>query len=284
MQESTVEVINPSSVRQRWYHRHETSFSDSCYQDLKNSINASMGNSVAITVRSVAGDASEHIKYELVCGARRLRACRELQLPVRAVIIENLSDENAALNMLRENTCRNELSPFEQGQAYRSVLSLFKNKGELAKALHAPASDITRAIQCASLPPRVLNAFGCPTRIPYSEVSHLHRFFQGKAEGDLSKGELAIRLDVATEDSGKASAKNISEYITMRCDELIPAEPKELKSEGGGIVGHLHLGARSKLIFVGALTAESIELVVEACKTIKLHPGPALKGKGCSPG
>ncbi len=85
-------LLAPQSVSAcRWSARHESSLSDPSFAALRRDIARMGGNSVPVLVRSL----QDVDGYELVYGERRLRACRELGLPLHA-IVSRMSDHAAA--------------------------------------------------------------------------------------------------------------------------------------------------------------------------------------------
>mgnify|MGYP000187395218 CR=1 FL=1 len=87
----------------RWANRHEASFSDEAFAELKAEIAAAGVNVQPVSVRPVLnGSTAGGPAYELVFGHRRHRACLELGLPLQAMVTE-MGDRELFEAMEREN-------------------------------------------------------------------------------------------------------------------------------------------------------------------------------------
>lgn len=72
-----------------------------------------------ITVRS-KGDKGEH--YEIICGERRFRACRMLNLTDIPAIVREATDEQAYDLSISENLQREDVPPMEAAEAYKRLI------------------------------------------------------------------------------------------------------------------------------------------------------------------
>lgn len=155
------EIVHPS----RWANRHELSFSTAEFAQLKEEIASAGKNVQPIKVRPLASQTGH---YEIVFGHRRHRACLELGLTVEA-IVEPVDDQTLFSEMDRENRLRSDLRPFEQGVMYKRALEegLFPSLRQLSKTLGVDVSAASKAIDIASLPGHVLQAFSSPLVIQY---------------------------------------------------------------------------------------------------------------------
>ena len=96
--------IDPALITASEYaNRHEDSFASAEFNDLKAEIAAAGGNVQPIKVRPVPG--SDPQRFEVIFGHRRHRACRELGIPVLAVV-ESITDAALFVEMDRENRKR----------------------------------------------------------------------------------------------------------------------------------------------------------------------------------
>ena len=155
--------IDPALIDLSAYaNRHESSYAGADWAEFKSALTATNGNTQPILVRR-----KEDGRFELVFGHRRTQGCRELGLQVLAVIADNMSDVDLFLAMEAENSCRKDLSPYEQGMHYKRALDagLFPSYRSLAAALNRDHSIITRYKALVELPPHVLAAFPDRTQI-----------------------------------------------------------------------------------------------------------------------
>ena len=73
-----------------------------------------------VTVTLPAGNmAPSH--YEVVCGERRYRACKKLNMFEMPVIVRDLSDDEAFDAMITENLQRKDIDPIEEAQAFTAL-------------------------------------------------------------------------------------------------------------------------------------------------------------------
>ena len=154
-------LLDPASVgTSKWSTRHEQAFNNKEFESLKQQISAAGGNLQPIKVRSVHPVNALPQSYEIVFGHRRHRACRELGLPVLAMVQE-LDDTQLFAEMDRENRDRADLTVYEQGEAYRRALDgkLYPSMGQMAESLGVAKGGVSNAVAIAKLHPQVLDAF-----------------------------------------------------------------------------------------------------------------------------
>lgn len=196
-----VRSLDPLTVRpSRWANRHEHSFADAAFAELKTDIASAGTNVQPICVRRLQGvlngsTPAEQGEYELVFGHRRHRACLELGLPVQAVVAE-LSDQQLFESMERENRARKNLSAWEQGMMYRRALEegLYPSQRRLAESLSVDVSLVSKSLSLARLPDTVVGAFGSPLEIQFRWAQPLAEALQKDPEGVLAR---AARLKAA---------------------------------------------------------------------------------------
>ncbi len=155
-------------------NRSEESYFDEPFQQLTRSIIAAGGNVQAIHVREVA-QPDGSIRHELVAGQRRVMACIDAGVKVRAVIEAGLGDGEALLKRLHENRARADLAPLEFGWQVKHFLD--SNAGytqrTLAKALGCSEAAVSRALDLARLPAAVVDTFPSVHDIRYEDVKPL---------------------------------------------------------------------------------------------------------------
>lgn len=188
-----VRMLDPQQVRpSRWANRHEHSFADSAFAELKADIAAAGTNVQPISVRVVppgvlnGSTPDTEPMYELVFGHRRHRACLELGLPVQAMVAE-LDDRALFEAMERENRARKNLSAWEQGTMYRRALDegLYPSQRRLADALGVDVSLVSKSLSLARLPDAVVGAFATPLDIQFRWAQPLAEALQKDPEGVL---------------------------------------------------------------------------------------------------
>lgn len=201
-------LIDPQRIRRsRWANRHEKSFADAEFLELKDELASAGGNVQPIKVRPVGRDEQGDL-YEVVFGHRRHQGCLELGIPVLA-LVENLSDQGLFVDMDRENRARKSLSPFEQGQMYQRALDegLFPSNRKLADAVGVDLSALGKALTLARLPPQVVAAFPSPLEIQFRWAKPLADRMDEDSRGLIQAAEAIAKLDT------KPSAKDVFERL-----------------------------------------------------------------------
>lgn len=201
--------LDPRSIApSRWANRHPDAFSGEAFDALKREILDAGGNVQPIKVRPISGRKADDdaVKYEVVFGHRRHRACLELGLPVLAVVAE-LDDSLLFVEMERENRGRESLSAWEQGRMYLRAIEekLFPSATKLGAAIGRSVSDIGKAMRIAKLPQEVTSAFPSPNSIQFRWATDLERALNEHQEAVLAaareigkQGGLVPAADVFT--------------------------------------------------------------------------------------
>ena len=165
---AVVVLLDPRAVRPgRFPNRDESSFDSEPFDELKHDIVNAGGNAVPVLARLLSTPEGG-FTHELTYGARRHRACLEASLPLRAIVDGDKSLAASFLETVRENQNRADLSPWEFGRQMKFALDegLFPSIRRIAAALGRNISDISRAIQLASLPSEIVapDPFRCPVK------------------------------------------------------------------------------------------------------------------------
>lgn len=173
------------------YNRDEASFDSADFKELLRSVIAHNGNLQPICVVERIDAAGQRF-YEVVFGERRVRACREAGVKVRAMVMQSRSAMDNALLRLGENRGRRELAPLEFGRQVKHVLddaSSGLNRTQLAKILGCHAGHVGRAYELASLPSAILEAFESPLELQYAHMLPLKRAYEAQPVAVLLEAE-----------------------------------------------------------------------------------------------
>lgn len=183
------------------YNRDEASFDTPDFKELVRSVIAHNGNLQPICVVERV-DADGQTFYEVVFGERRVRACREAGVKVRAMVMRSRSAMDNALLRLGENRGRRELAPLEFGRQVKQVLDdpgSGLNRAQLAKILGCHAGHVGRAYELASLPNTILEAFEAPLELQYAHMLPLKRAYEAAPEAVQKEAErIREELDTLT--------------------------------------------------------------------------------------
>lgn len=160
-------------------NREASSFDDESADHLQSSIEAGGGNTIPIGVRLVIEPEGSHRHY-LVYGERRVRACRNAGLRVRAIVLPTLSATEHGLQRIRENASRKRLAPIELGRQLAHLLASDARltQRQLAQHLGRGEDQISKALQLARLDPQILEAFARPQELQYEHRLPLQRAFK----------------------------------------------------------------------------------------------------------
>lgn len=190
-------------ARSEFANRHASAFEGKTFEDFKREIQEAGRNSQPIKVRAIAKP-GEGPKYELVFGHRRYEACRQIGIPVWAVV-ENLDDRALVEEMDRENRGRADPSPWEQGMTYLRALEkgVYPSNRQMAAALGVDISNLGKALTLARLPDAVVAAFPAPQSIQLAWATDLGKVLQEDAAG------LIARAQALAAEKGAHSAKSV---------------------------------------------------------------------------
>lgn len=239
--------LDPAMIRDsRWRNRDLRSFDTPEFRTLKDEIQRSGGNVQPIKVRRL----SEPEAYEIVYGRRRTRACLELGLPVAAVV-DDLSEQQAYMEMYRENVARENLTPWEQGVMYDDALTqgLFPSLRRLAEALGISSGNVAVARKLAHLPKEVIEAFPSPLELQFRWATPLEECLQKDPQ----------RVLRTADELAKASPRLSAKLVFERLTSLAPASQKSASTSH-----ELKLGRK----VVGSISFDSSGAV-----TMKMKPG-----------
>jgi ParB family chromosome partitioning protein len=225
---TVVEFLDPKRIRpSRFANRHELSFAGPEFESLKAEIQTAGRNVQAIKVRRLGQGTDGHYEYEIAFGHRRHRACLESGLPVAAVI-EELSDAQLFTEMERENRERQDLSPWEQGAMYKRAIDdgLFPSLRRLASSIGAQVGNVSTAIQLASLPSEVVDAFPSPLSLQFRWGAALRAAIDRNTEDVLAQARELAALDP------KLPAKEVLARLTGVGASILREVPVQFTAKG----------------------------------------------------
>ncbi|MBE7942165.1 MULTISPECIES: ParB/RepB/Spo0J family partition protein [Ramlibacter] len=254
-----VELLDPEEVGPSEYaNRDEASFATQEFEVLRAEISSAGRNVQPIKVRLLATPKGK-VRYEIVFGHRRHRACLLERVRVAAVV-DRLSDQELFVEMERENRARENLSPWEQGQMYSRALDkkLFPSLRRMAELTGGNAGNMSVAIQLATLPKEVVEAFPSPLDLQFRWAAPLTQALRDQPQALLAR---AKRL---AEQKPTLVAKDVFDLLLEREDTAPAAETLSL---GGKAIGRLTVDGRGGLslkIKGGALAPEQVQRVREA--------------------
>lgn len=256
-------LLDPTRVVQsRWANRHPSAYLHVSFHALTDSIALAGGNVQPILVRE-----APDLRFEIVCGHRRHRACLELGLPVLAAVCPStLSDMELYLSMERENNGRADLSAFEQGASYLNAINtgLFPSRRRLAEALGVSHTWVSKAISVAELPAAIVDCFNSPVDIQPRHAAEITQALEVDPDRVLAAAEM---LRVKTP---KLSAVKIVQHLLSRSS--LGSEEAEIKVDGS-MIGSFRMNRRGHALVkldMAAAKQLSLESISNALRRV-LH-------------
>lgn len=232
--------IGPSD----WANRSEGAYATADFAELKKEIAHAGGNVQPIKVRPKTMSDGGKIKWEIVFGHRRHRACLELGVPVLATIEAHMTDQQLYIEMERENRDRKDLSAWEQGTMYARALErgLFASNRQLAAALDLDLSLVGKAIALAKLPDEVVAAFASPLDLQFRWAAPFKEALQKDPDGLL---ERARRI---TQSPTRASAAQVfAALVATDTPSGGGAAQREWKSASGKVTATLSTDKKGRV-------------------------------------
>lgn len=141
--ECDIEKIKPNKYQPRVY------FDESDLQELSESIREN-----GIIQPLIVTVATDGVGYELIAGERRLRASKLAGLEKVPVVVMDVTDEDALLELaLIENIQRTDLNPIEEAEAYHKLIQKFGyTQEETAKRVGKKRSTVSNMLRLLNLP------------------------------------------------------------------------------------------------------------------------------------
>ena len=142
------------------------------------------------------------VRYELIMGERRFRACREAGLDAIPAIVRATDDEKLLLDALLENLHRAQLNPLEEAAAYDQLLQDFNcTHDQLADRIGRSRPQVSNTLRLLKLSPAVQRRV---------------------AAGVLSAGHARALLSVAdSEEQDRLAHRIVAEGLSVRAVEEI---------------------------------------------------------------
>ncbi len=128
--------------------------------------------------------------YQAAYGHRRIRACRELDMRVKA-LVDDLSDENLLIAQGKENSERRNLSFIERAFFAKAMLDYGFERQSAQAALGVHKSEMTRLLQASQrIPVRFVRAIGPAPKIGRPRWLALGDLFEREANIEIAIEEI----------------------------------------------------------------------------------------------
>ena len=172
------------------------------------------------------------IEFEIIFGNRRWRACKLINIPVKA-IIRNVSDQDAAIAQKEENENRKEISDFSKAIHYKNLLDkkIFSTMAELSQKMGVGKATLSDLMSYTRIDTRIISSIKCPHRVSKKAASKLAALSQNISDKSL-QALLKIIPDI---ESGIISARQIESAFLQQ--ELTLNESYSKQTDLTEIVG-----------------------------------------------
>jgi len=152
-------------------------------------------------------------KYQLVCGERRLRACKLAGLTTVLADIKQLSEEQILEVQLTENLQRENLNPIEEAETYQRMINeLGYTHEKLAQKIGKSREYVTNKLRLLKLPKETINALqeGKISESHARLLSSLDKKQQNETLKEVVDNQLSVRgLKASIETSGDVSRETL---------------------------------------------------------------------------
>lgn len=209
IQQETIKLISPDRCKS-WdlADRHELEMGD--IKSLALSIKT-YGQQEPILVRPVEPK-ENGIEFEIIFGNRRWRACKLINIPVKA-IVKNISDQNAAIAQKEENENRKEISDFSKAIHYKNLLDnkIFSNMTELSQKMGIGKATLSDLMSYTRIDNRIISSIKHPHKITKKAAAKLAALSQNISEESI-QSLIKIVPDI---ESGVISARQIESAFSQ---------------------------------------------------------------------
>lgn len=278
-----VQTLDPRAIRiSRLPNRDPSSLTNCSYFELQESIRLIGRNLEAIKVQRITpamGVAGVFIEYEVVYGHRRLHACLELGVPVRAEVVDEMTDRQVMLDRIAENSGRSDFAPLELGFIFLHALDskICMMQKQLAVMFGVDEALVSKALMLARLPPEVIAAFESRNDLQFRHAKAL----QDAINEDRDR-VLEVARKLAKEPGSRLPSYVFKQLISVAATPVEPFNSDTRRraltfrgTEFGEIVigndGHVHVSLKRRLEgeSIDALEKFIQEIVANSSKSSK---------------
>lgn len=174
-------------------NRLAEAFESDEFAALSDSIIATHGNLQPISIRLLPTDEvppGTRYKYQLVGGARRLRACLENKIPVLA-LLDHEGSLPPEVARAAENQLREPPKPIEFGRQLQAIVQKYPqmSKRSIARIMGRDSAQIQRCLDLAELPLPILECFASLGDIRTNDATPLKHALRSARDVVLAQAE-----------------------------------------------------------------------------------------------
>jgi ParB/RepB/Spo0J family partition protein len=180
-------------------------------EELMSDIRLTGTNEIPVLVHAKADG-----KLEVIYGARRVQACRQLTIAVSAHCIDHELDAETVFRLqVVENRSRSIVSAYENSLLYQKALAigLYSNQSTLAKAIGKSQPWISTVLPMANLPLNVVHAFDYLSELQPAHASEIFTALKSDPLGVVLRAKQFIEMRNAKK---RRSAKETMRFLIGR--------------------------------------------------------------------
>ena len=168
--------------------------------------------------------------FEIIFGNRRWRACKLINLPVRA-IIKNVSDSEAAICQQEENCNRENISDFSKAVHLKKLIDkgIFSSVKDLSESMGISRTALTDLLSYTRIPERVMSCFQNPSSISKRMASKISSLCSTNNEKIINEiMSIAKKIEV-----GDISIRQLAKYFDDSAPRAADKEKKDANESSG---------------------------------------------------
>jgi len=183
--------------------------------------------------------------YEVIAGERRLRAATQAGLKDIPAIIKEINDDQAAEIALVENLQREDLTPFEEAQAYRQLMDKYAYTQEaVADKIGRSRAYVANMVRLLALPEEVLGLLNAGEL----SVGHARALLALPVDSEtmiaiarlaVEKGYTVRQMEQLARDQGSKRKSNKTPgndffLLEQKLQDTLGTKARIIKSKNGG--------------------------------------------------
>jgi ParB family chromosome partitioning protein len=222
----SLKYVNPHKIC-NWKYKDRSPIDRGDIEALAKSIKEN-GQAQPCVVRPLVNN--ENHDYELVIGERRHLAAKSVGIDL-LVIIENLSDTEAAIKQIIENQDRKDLSEYSIGMSYAKLIenNIITTK-DLEERLNQTKLQINRLLSFSKVPKEIWDAIEDPSKISARTATEL-RALSNKGQ-EYINAIITLAKKISTAKIGSTNLPKEVERIIKGSTEST-SSAVEIKSKNG---------------------------------------------------
>lgn len=200
-------------------------------------------------------------RYQVVYGRRRVKALRELGLPVKALVRE-LDDRDLIIAQGQENSARKDLSFIEKANFARAMEGLGYERKIICAALHVDKTVISRMLSVAdAIAPELIQAIGAAPSVGRDRWLKLAQAFEASG-WTVQQAVTRLRADAGDQASDSRFEALLSALVENNAapqPDKLAAETIRLEDQAGQILASVAQRADKTIFTLPAKSSDGFD-------------------------